>query len=476
MASGSSSTISSLGVGSNLDLGSLLDSLKSAEQSRLTPLQQRKASYSAELSAYGTLTAAVTSLQGATDKLANRELFQATQVAVDGNGLTATSDAQAVPGRYEVSITQRARAQSLVAPPVADPNTPTGAGGQLVFSVGDASAVTIELSAEQSSLSGIRDAINAADAGVSATIVDDGSDTPYRLVITAQDSGKAHQISITATDTQTDGATPLADLLDYDSESARGAMQETVAAADATLQVNGVAITRSSNTIVDAIPGVTLELTAVSDAPSQVTVSRDDDSVKSAVQGFISAYNRYQGIVSGLTAFKGDDTSGNGLLLGDATTRSVTTQLRQVLGTSNTQGSLRRLDQAGIQIELDGTLSLDEKTFDKALTQDPAGLAALFAGSGDRQSAAPVGLAGRLSETIAGLTDDQGLLKTASDGLDRRIGDIDDRLATMQTAIDATVERYRQQFVRLDTLVSNLNATQSYLTTQLAQLGQRDSS
>ncbi|RJS95196.1 flagellar filament capping protein FliD [Salinisphaera sp. Q1T1-3] len=476
MASISSSTLSSLGVGSGLDLSSLLDNLKANEQNRLVPLQNRKASFNTQFSAYGALTNSLTNLKDAADKLAGSDLYHAAKVGVEGDAVTATTDQAAVAGGYDVSVSQLARAQSLVGEPVADKDADIGGGGKISIAIGDADATEINLPKGGSSLTDIRDAINGAGAGVSASIIDDGSDTPFHLVLSSDNSGTANQITVKATDAAGASGTPLADLVDYDSQSGQGSMRETVAARDAKLTVNGVSVTRNSNTVDNAIDGVTLTLHSTTTEPSRVTTTRDNDQILGAIKSFVSAYNSYQKRADSLTAFNGADASGNGVLLGDSTARSVESELHASLTEATTGGAFSVLGDIGISLQTDGTLKIeDEDQLDAALTDNPNGVAALFggdAGSDDENA----GIAGGLSATIARMTDDNGLLSTARDGLQRSIDDVDKRIANMRDSIDATVERYRKQFVQLDSMMSSLNSTQSYLTTQLSQLNGSSSS
>ncbi len=386
MSSSYTSTISSLGVGSGLNLSSLLDGLKSSEQTRLQPLQTQKSSYTAQLSAYGTLTSAVQNLQSAADKLNDPSLFDSTKVDVSGGAITATSSTDAVPGSYDVSVSQLAQSQSLVASPVADKTANIGAGGTISIAAGGNAPVKIDLASGQSSLTDIRDAINHANAGVSASIINDGSATPYRLVLSSDASGTANQITVSATDASGATGTPLADLLSYDSSAGTGSMTETVAAQDAKLSVNGIAITRSSNTVDNAIQGVTLTLNSITSSANQVSTTRDNGTIKSAIKNFVSAYNSYQGKAGALTAFNGSNPSSNGVLLGDSTARSVSSQLNKALNTPVSGNSLSVLSDIGISLQTDGTLKIDnESKLDTALASDPRGVAQPILGRSDQE-------------------------------------------------------------------------------------------
>lgn len=452
---------SSLGVGSNLDLGTLLNDLRGAEQRRLQPLQASKASHQSRLSAYGTLNDAVQGLRSAANRLNDPALYESVKAGVAGDGIKVATGAGAVPGSYQVSVSQLAQSQSLASAALADAGAPLGAGGTLTIAVGSEPAVSIDLTAADSTLAGIRDAINRSGAGVSATIVNDGSDTPYHLVLTSGTSGTAGRISLTVQDAPAADGTPLADLL------GSGQLTEVVPAQDAQLQVNGIAVTRGSNTVEDAVEGLTLYLTdAVDDA--RITVSRDDAAVTKAIESFVSSYNGYRGTLAKLTAFNGADAA-NGVLLGDAAARTVASQLSSALNTPAAGASLSTLRDIGISLQAGGTLKIDNARLSEAIASSPQDVARLFAGDA---GGAGSGIAGELLAAIDRLAGDNGLLASASDGVQSRIDQLDVRMQGMQERIDATVERYRRQFVRLDAVMADLNSVGAYLTSQFAQLEQ----
>lgn len=471
----SSSAITSLGVGSNLDLGSLLDNLKTSEQARLKPLATREASSKAQLSAYGTVQSALGNLKAAADGLNKSALFQSTSAAVSGEAFTAKTAEDAVPGRYSVQVNQLARAQSLYSAGVASSSDPIGAGGTLDIKLGGADgnsnqSVSIDLIAGDTSLEGVRDAINKADIGVSASIINDGGDSPYRLILSSNVTGTDNQISVTARDN-----TALADLVNYDSAAKSGSLTqpETGAAADAQLTVNGIPITRSSNTVADAIQGVTLSLDSTTESAESVSVARDDAGIKKAINTFVSAYNSFQKVADKLTGYNSETDIG-GLLNGDSTMRSVESSLRGVLNTAQSDGAFSGLAQIGVSLQKDGNtndliMAVDDDVLSAALADKPADVAALFSGASDSVLDTD-GVAGTLAKAIDNLTSDNGTLGAATAGTKRRISDTQDRMESMQVSIDATIERYRQQFVALDSLVSSLNSTKSYLTSQFDAL------
>lgn len=440
-------SISSLGVGSGLDLSGLLDQLDSAERLKLQPVTKQKKAQQAKLSAYGRLESALTKVQDAAKKLGDSKTFQAVTSSITGTGVTAAAKSDAVAGRYEVAVTNLAQAQSLASVGLADRTTDLGAGTLTITQGSGATqkTLTVTLDANASSLEDLRDAINKQNGGVSASIVNDGSATPHRLVLTAKDTGTDARMTVTG---------------DYGGVLN---LSEKVEARNAALKVNGIDIASQSNMVEGAVQGVSLSLSEAGGS-HVLTVARDSAAIKLAVTGFVDAWNSLQGTVSSLTAYNAD-TQVAGDLLGDATLRGVHSQLRNVLTASLGEGALTRLADVGIELELKGTLKLDGSKLDGLISGDLMSVSGFFAGVGTAD-----GLADKLSSTLETVLKDGGALDTVSKGVEGRIKSLDERYARMEESISATVERYRKQFTQLDLMLSEMNATTSYLTQQFDAL------
>lgn len=466
-------TTSSLGIGSGLDLGSLLEGLKSSEQQRMVPLQNRAASYNTKLSAYGTLQSAFANFQSAAETLSDPALFKGVKTQSDSSAFTASAGSSAAPGSYSIEVGPLARAQSLVSAGRASMDDTVGSGGKITLSLGNGAGDTsataqIDIAEGDSSLAGIRDAINAADIGVSASIINDGSDTPYRLVLSSNTTGTDAQISISVSGEGGDGATPLADLLTYDSNAQDGGsnavMEQSVPARNASLSVNGIPIVSQSNTVEGAIQGVTLTLTGESSEPQALSTRRDTGAVRSALEKFVSAYNQVSKLSGKLTAFNAEDKT-RGVLLGDSTVRNVQSQVRNTLNTPVDGGAFNSLAEIGISLQRDGTMQIDDKVLDKALADNLADVSQLLAGSKETG-----GLSQAMVKTLESVAGENGLLKSASDGMQTRIDSLGESMERQQESIDSTIARYKKQFVQLDTIMANLNSTRDYLTQQFESL------
>jgi flagellar hook-associated protein 2 len=388
--------ISAPGVGSNLDVNSIVSQLMTIERRPRTLLDSKEAGYQAQLSAYGQLRGVLSALQSAVRTLASPNRFDLRTASVgDSTVLSASASSAAANGSYEVGVTQIAQRQSLISAGQSSPTASigTGAATTLTFEFGTISggtladgvytgaafaqdgtvpSRTVTIDASNNSLHGIRDAINAANVGVSASIVNDGGSAPYRLVLQSSEGGSARSLRIGVS-----GDTALEGLLAYD-PSATQNLTQAVAAQDAKLTVNGVAVTSPSNNVSGAIEGVGFVLTKA--GTTTVTVGRDSASVTQLLQGFVKAYNDLNTLLRDLTRFD-PQTNSRGLLLGDGTARGIQTQLRTALSSalSGSGDTLRLLSQVGVSFEKDGSLSLDGGKLNQALSADAAGVARLFA-------------------------------------------------------------------------------------------------
>lgn len=470
--------ISSLGVGSNLDLTSLLDQLTTAESVPLTLIQKQQTSYTTKLSAYGYLQGALGSFQTAAAKLADPTLFQGVSaVSSASNVLNATATSQAAAGNYQIDVTQLAQAQTLAAAGVADQAGAIGkgtvtidfgtiAGGTLdaasgtysgaSFSADAARAPTsIVIDDSNNSLQGLRDAINQKTGlGVVATIVNDGSGTPYRLVLTSSQTGQASSMRIAVT-----GDASLGNLMNNDPAGTQN-LQQTSAAASAALKVNGIAVTSATNTVSGAIGGVTLTLAGT--GTSSLAVGADSSLPESAVSAFVNAYNSLQSTVTQLSSYDSSTKQG-AALLGDSTLRNIQTRIRDVLNTPQA-GQLKVLSNVGVTFQTDGTLAFDSSKFRTAYAAGASDVGALFSG------AAGSGYGTQLSSLVTGFTSTGGLLASATTGVQTTLTSLDKQYTDMQTRVDAKVAAYRTQFQQLDSLMASMNSTSNYLTQQFAAM------
>ncbi|WP_175652972.1 flagellar filament capping protein FliD [Pseudomonas sp. Marseille-P9899] len=456
----STATITSLGVGSGLDLESILESLEESKTATLlTPITTQEASVEAEISAYGTLTSSLNALQTAAEALADASLYQSLSTSLSGSGVSVSTTSSAVAGSYSIEVSQLAQAQSLATDGIADTSTTLGTG-TLTLQSGSGTAISITLGSSNNTLAGLRDAINAAGGGITATIVSDGSASPYRLVLTSSSTGTDAEMTVSYS--SSDSSDLASSLFGY--ADGTGSMTETVAAKNAELTINGISVTSQSNTVKDALQGVTLNLTATG-ASQTLKVERDTDKILKAITAFVDAYNDFASTVDDLTAYDADSATG-GELLGDSTTRRISTELASDIYSSVGSGTFSYLSQLGITLQSDGTLSIDEDTLQSALDDNIDAVTQFFIGSDGKS-----GFISRITEDLDSyLDEDTGLITAKTDSLESKLDRLEERYEQKQALIDSEMERWREQFTQLDTLISTLNSTADYLTTQFEAL------
>ncbi|MGO3414796.1 MAG: flagellar filament capping protein FliD, partial [Kluyvera intermedia] len=365
-------SISSLGIGSGLKLGDILDSLTAAEKATLTPITKQQSSYTSKLSAYGTMKSALEAFQTANTALGKADLFTATTTTSSSTAFSATTTGNAIAGKYTIAITQLAQAQTLTSTAVQKDNKAAIATSDSVLTIqqgGDKKPVTIDISAANSSLTGIRDAINNAKAGVSASIINVGNGE-YRLSITSNETGKDNAMTLSVS-----GDSALQTFMGYNGTT--GGMKESVTAQNAELTVNNVAIENSSNTISDALEDITLNLNDVTSGNQTLTITQDNTKAQTAVKDWVTAYNALQDTFSSLTKYTAVDpgsdaqSTNNGALIGDSTLRTIQTQLKSILSNTLSSSSYKTLAQIGVTSDPStGQLEIDDKKLTEALKKD----------------------------------------------------------------------------------------------------------
>ena len=392
-------SISSAGIGSNLDVESIITSLMGVERKPLTNATTQKTVFQSKLTAYGTLKSALASFQTSLSSLSSASKFNAQSATIaDTALLKATANGNATNGNYAVNVTQLAQTNKIAAAGFSSLGDVVGSGSFTIsFGTYDAigntfsanttkAASTITIDASNNTLAGVRDAINAANGGVTATIVNDGQTNGNRLVITSKESGIANSVKITVNDTGDASNTDNAGLsrLAYDPTATLGNgknLSQLQEAKNALLTIDGIAVSKPSNTITDAIEGVTLNLLKVGTSASNLNVTRDATTIKDSVSAFVKAFSDLNTTVRTLTKY---DESGksNGALLGDSATRTMITQLKQMLTSTLGGSTLNSLSQIGVSFQRDGTLALDAAKLTTAIDNNASEIAGLFSATG----------------------------------------------------------------------------------------------
>ena len=451
--------ITASGLGSGLDVKSLVDQLVSAERTpAATRLATQEAKATSQLTAIGKLKSTLATFQDAVGKLADIDVFQKRKATVsDGERLAATVTSAATPASYEVEVHNLASAHRLVSQAFASDSTIVGEG-QLRITSG-AGTMQIEITPANNTLAGIRDAINASagNPGVRASIVT-GADGAH-LILSATSTGASRAITVDAVA----GGSPL-EVLEY-GPGTTNAMTQAVTASDASATIDGLAVTSPTNSITTAIPGVTIDLLkAEPGVPVRLDVAYDQDAARQTLGKFVDAYNAVVSTINGLTAYNAD-TKTAGPLLGDAATRGIRNALRDALGHSvgDPQDAFRTLAEIGVSSDVKGNLSLDSSKFDKAVATDFDAVGRVLARGQD-------GIAVRMKTAVDDFLGNDGRIQAREKTLKDQLSDIGTRRSALDARMDQVRGRYQKQFLALDTLMSQLTQTSSFLA---AQLGKR---
>lgn len=434
--------ISSPGVGSGLDVQTIVTQLMALERRPLQSLQQSKSTLDSQLSAYGRFRSALSTFQTALKDLKSLDAFEIySATSSDKDALTVTTDSAAAIGSLTVQINRLAQAHKMGSDPIADKDTTTlgGAGDQMTITV-DGTATVVDVGGM--TLTAMRDAINDADAGVTATIISE-NDTSHRLVLTSTETGADAAMSLGFSGT-VGTALNLAMINDVAS---------TAELDSEVLIDNTYTITRGSNTINDAIDGLTLNLKEETTAALLVTVERDTDAVAESVQKFVDAFNAVRSTV---TSLRGKE------LKNDATLRSIEESIQDVLNTPPTglTGAYTYLSQIGVSIQKDGTMKLDSSVLDDAIVADFSAVAEVFAD--DDQ-----GYMYRLDERLTDILAIDGLIDGREDGIKASQKTMLSRIDNMEYRLELVEKRYRSQFTALDTLLGQMQGTSQFLLQQL---------
>lgn len=463
-------SFTSLGVGSNLPLDTLLTNLTTAEKKRLNPITQQQSANTARLTAYGTLKSALEKFQTANTALNKPELFRSTNVTSSTEDLKVSTEAGAAPGIYTISVTQLAKAQSLST--TADIKSTKDALGDTsaetrtikIEQPGRKEPLEIKLKSNQTSLDDISKAINDADSGISASIVK-VKDGEFKLVLTAAE-GLDNKMTISV-----EGDSKLNDMLAYDSATGTGKMTELVPAQNAKLTMNGIPIERQSNKITDAPQGVTLELTKeVTDA--RVTVTKSDEKATEAIKGWVDAYNSLVDTFNTLTKYTEVDPGAetqdknNGALVGDSVVRTIQTGIRAQFANANSTGAFKTLNEIGISSDgTTGKLKIDDTKLKKALDENTASVRELLVGDGKE-----TGITTKIATEVKGYLADDGVIDSAQDNINATLKKLTKQYLAVSASIEDTVARYTAQFTQLDTMMSKLNNTSTYLSQQFTAM------
>lgn len=476
-------SLSSIGIsGTGLD-ETVITKLVALEKQPADALSTKNTKLETKVSTWGKIQSAFSTLKDAANKLTQSDFWKGTTGASSNDtavGVSTTSSA--APSSYAVTVSQLAQGQMVASTAFASKTAAVGEG-TLRIELGTyvtnnsvappavtfnakvaATAVDIAIGPGDNTLEKIRDRINGANAGITASIVNDASGS--RLVMRGA-NGETNAFKVSVTE---NGAVPGLSALAYTAETGgTSAMTRSQSAQNAQATINGLAVSSESNTLSDVVDGVTLTLKQTTTTPANITVAQDTATISKGVNDFISAYNSVVSTIRVQTLY--DEASKTaGPLQGDATARSLLGQMRNLItSSSSATTAFSRLFDVGIETNTDGTLKLKSSTFNDAMGSKLADMQKFF-GNSDDAVPANNGMAQRIKGLASQILDTEGAIASSTDGLKAtikrnkdRIEDINDRASLYET-------RLRKQYTALDANMSKLNGLSSYVSAQLAAL------
>lgn len=468
--------ISSPGIGSGLDVKDIVSKLVALEQTPLTKLQTQATTFETKLSAYGQLKSQLANLQTQAAKLAAPATWSVLSLRSGSTAITGTANSTtASVGSYSVQVTQLARAQSagsslLTATEAVGEGTlkiDIGTWSGTSFTSAGGSTLSVDVGATDT-LADVASKINAAGAGVTATALKDSSGQ-YSLMLQSSATGEAAAFRVQAfdaTDTRITTETGLARMaFDVEAGSFFGMDRSAdQTALNAKIKVNGIEVSSATNKFTDSIPGVTLNVTATTDAAAGISVVKDTATMKASLEAFVSSYNALSNALAEMTKYNAADKSA-GTLQGDSTAVGLLTAMKRMVGGLGPADSgFSRLSDVGIQMQLDGTLKIDADALNESLA-NPDGLKSFFTAASSNTSAG--GLGTRMNTFLQGLLDSDGTITSKTKSLQSTLTRNAKEQEKIQDRIERVEARLLAQYSRLDTTLSKLGALNDYVAQQI---------
>jgi flagellar hook-associated protein 2 len=477
-------TISSTGIGSGLDVKSIVSSLVAIEKQPLVKLQAKASTFQTQLSLYGTIKSQMSALGDAAAALSGTSGWNAqTGASSNAAAVGVTVGTTASSAALTVNVTQLAQAQSTASVGVLKGTVP-GASGKLTIQLGawtdgslvprvGSNPVDVTVSANDT-VSAIASKINAANAGVKASVLSDGVND--RLVLQSSTTGAQAGFSVTATPDAFDnvalgsialanyGFTNAAVTAATQSAGTTTGMFMGQSALNANLTVNGVALAPATNNISDVTPGVSLQLSQVTTSPVAVTVQNDLTAVQKNIQSFVDAYNAISNSLMDATKYDAS-TKVAGPLQGDATSVGLLNALRSMMGSTSVGSTLTHLSDAGLERQKDGTLKINQTKLTSAM-QDMGNLQKLFTSYGTNTATNGFGI--KVRDFAHAMVTFDGRVTNKSAALQKAIssnlGD-QDRVTRRASAVEAQLNK---QYSALDAQMAQMTSLNSFVTAQLA--------
>lgn len=463
-------TISSPGIGTGLDVNGIVSQLMAIERQPIADLQRAANVIQTKISTYGTLKSNVSALRDAANVLTQSSTWtQTLATSSDSTAVATTTTANTKPGAYSVQVNSLAASQSIASSAYAASTTAVGTGTLTLqlgtwsgtsFAAKSGSSATNITVAAGTTVSGLRDTINAANAGVTASLLSDASG--YRLVLRSTATGAENGFKLTATDPTASGLANIA----YDPSTSTTPMSLATAAANATGTINGLAVSASSNTFTEVVDGLTMTFGKVTTSPVQINTKVDTEAIKKQIATFTSAYNTLNSFIATQTSYDAASKKG-GPLQADAAANGIRAQIRAVLGaTAGNSTVFTRLSDVGIALQRDGSLLAGSK-LDTALANLDEARKVL--GNIDTTTPTNNGLATQLRILTDKILSVDGSISSRTTGLQTSLRTNQNRQEDIDTRVSLSEKRLRAQFTALDASMAKINGTGSFVTQMIAQ-------
>ena len=468
-------TISSAGIGSGLDVNSIVTQLMAIERQPLTKLQTKATTIQSTVSEYGKIKSAISTLNDLATKLASQTTWAQTIASSSSTAVSASTNGSAA-GTYSVEVQSRASVQTRATGVVASSTALAGAGnlhielgtwgtGQTSFTPSaTATAVDINVSATDT-LADVRDKVNASGAGVTALIMTDANGSRLLLRSNATGASNAFRTTVTDADGVNNDASGLSRLA-FDPSAGVSVMTQNQVATNAAATVNGLAVSSTSNTLASIVDGLTLNLSAPTTAPVTINVVADTASLKKTITEFAAAYTAVNTLIAGDTKYNATTRTG-GILQGDSSASGLQRTLRTLIGSASSASSaFGHLSDMGLQIQNDGSITVNATQLDSAL----GNLAEVKKAFANSNPADPTqdGFAKRFRVTTGAMLAVDGVLTTRTDGLGQQLHRNQADQDNLQTRLTGIEARLRAQYTALDTQMAHLSSQSAYVTQQIA--------
>ncbi len=453
-------TIQFSGLATGLETGSIIEQLMNIERMPIARLEADKTWLSNRLSAFTELDSKLKSFADGIKDLNYRDtLLQRSVNQSSTDTLTASASRNAHAGAsYQVEVVSLAQVQKSVSPGFTEA-ADFGAGA-LSLTVGGTNH-NIELNEGTNSLQDIMAAINTADLGVTAAIINDGTEAPLRLILTGADVASTFSLD----DSGLTGGTISLGSFNLDDGTGTIINPPIQVASRAHIRVDTIDIYSDSNTLTEAIPGVTLDLLKVKEGDTtSLTIDLDKDNIKATIEAFATGYNEVMSFISSQSVI---DQKGGGILGGDASINTIKRRLQNMLTQAfPNSGMFSSMSQLGFETQRDGTLVVNDRTLSAAIDNNLDSVVSLLAGE---ESAA--GAATQFKDYLFAMTSSgTGMLSGKKESIDNNLKRIDTRITSMESRLEQRQKTLEAQFSAMETLVSGLNAQSSYLTQQMDSL------